>query len=290
MTNDRDSQSQGLDRAKAPIGYLTTTDLLTRMFLLEVGLSDSALGSDQQRWLLEEVERGRADLRRRAISTLYYVERDGEMIAPLYDSPDKEERAREARQRQLAEIWCSVRQLLWQAFLDGSLRAKRVEGDGRLADIPTAHFKLNVEAEVFDLGEMILPTRGMLVVAERAFKRWLRSSPKRGATSLPTGAPDALNSPTATNDIVAGEEHQPISRAKRRPGPRPGTVRRWAEKDRALYPDIEALLAKGRSLTGATLELATQDKVAGTGSKESRASRLYKQYKEDAQLDPTRSH
>jgi hypothetical protein len=278
MTKERNSQSQGLDQTKAPRGYLTTTDLLTLMFLREVGSSDSALGSDEHRWLLEELEHGKADLRRRAGRILYWGEREGEMIAHD-DSLDKEERARDARWRQLAEIWYAGRPVLWQAFLDGSLRAKRVQDDGRLADVPTTHFKLNVEAEVFDLGELVWPNRAMLVVVERAFNRWIRSPKKRRLSSSPPGTGGALSSPAAPNDIAAAQ--QPNNRPKRRPGPKPGTVRRWAAMDRALYPDIEALLAKGFSLTGATLELTRQGKVAGSGTKKNRARRLYNQYKED---------
>jgi hypothetical protein len=156
------------------------------MFLWEVGSSMSALGNIEHRWLLEELEAGKVDLRRRAGRTLFYDEREGEWLT-YDDDLDKTVRARDARRRQLAEVWYAGRGRIWQALVDGSLRARKVRADGQLEDIPTSHFKQNVEAEVFNLGEIVWPKRGMLVVAEHAFKQWIRSLTKRGLTSSPTG-------------------------------------------------------------------------------------------------------
>ena len=71
----------------------------------------------------------------------------------------------------------------------------------------------------------------------------------------------------------------PGETAKGKRGPKPGTVRRYAESDRALFPDIERLTKdKHTSANAAALELANQGKVAGTGLPESRSKRLANLY------------
>jgi hypothetical protein len=61
-------------------------------------------------------------------------------------------------------------------------------------------------------------------------------------------------------------------------GPERGKIRRYAEADRALYSELEKLIANnGYSKIGAAKALALQ----GNGTPESRAKRLLKQYRED---------
>jgi len=71
------------------------------------------------------------------------------------------------------------------------------------------------------------------------------------------------------------------TRQKPRRGPEPGSVDRFGDSDRALFPELEALMAAGRSLTAAASQLASQDKVAGIGIPASRAKRLADRYRRE---------
>ena len=72
----------------------------------------------------------------------------------------------------------------------------------------------------------------------------------------------------------------PVQRHKRQRGPKPGTVDRYGESDRALFADIDEIMKRERtSVEAAAKKLAHADKIAGTGSRDSRASRLAKRYR-----------
>jgi hypothetical protein len=69
---------------------------------------------------------------------------------------------------------------------------------------------------------------------------------------------------------------------KRRFGPKPGTLRRYEAADRALFPELERIMAeKQKSLSAATFDLAEADQIDGTGTPQSRAKRLAALYKRD---------
>jgi hypothetical protein len=70
---------------------------------------------------------------------------------------------------------------------------------------------------------------------------------------------------------------------KQRRGPKPGTLRRFASSDRALFDELEQLMGKELSLTAAARELAKDGKIKGVGisTLESRATRLAKLYREE---------
>jgi len=70
------------------------------------------------------------------------------------------------------------------------------------------------------------------------------------------------------------------SDGRRRPGPKPGTVRRYDEADRALFPEIDRIMKEDRlTAHAAALKLAHNGQVAGQGSTpESRAKRLATEY------------
>jgi hypothetical protein len=60
-----------------------------------------------------------------------------------------------------------------------------------------------------------------------------------------------------------------------RKGPAPGTVDRFGESDRALFPEIERIMREGHeTVHAAALELASAGKIQGGGTPESRAKRL----------------
>ncbi len=69
--------------------------------------------------------------------------------------------------------------------------------------------------------------------------------------------------------------------ASRRRGPEPGTVDRYGAKDRALFPELKALLADGLSVTAAALRLAEEGKIAGVGASGSKAKRLADRYRRE---------
>jgi hypothetical protein len=78
--------------------------------------------------------------------------------------------------------------------------------------------------------------------------------------------------------------HSPPRKSRR--GPKPGTVRRFDEKDRALFPQIDRLVQEEKlSATAATRMLAEDRKVAGHGDPTSRAKRLARLYLAERNVD-----
>jgi hypothetical protein len=74
-----------------------------------------------------------------------------------------------------------------------------------------------------------------------------------------------------------------------RKGPAPGTVDRFGESDRALFPEIERIMREGRkSVHAAALEVASAGKVQGGGTPESRAKRLAKGFRKERPRTTTR--
>jgi hypothetical protein len=107
--------------------------------------------------------------------------------------------------------------------------------------------------------------------------------------------------PSALADTDSGPAKEvvaapPSKSSPKTRGPAPGTVDRYAASDRALYPEIAGLIATGLSMTAATEDLADADKIAGTGTKASRAKRLARRFRQEQEQDrdarelgPTRS-
>ena len=71
------------------------------------------------------------------------------------------------------------------------------------------------------------------------------------------------------------------SELKPRRGPRPGSVARYAQSDRALFNDITRMMAKGISLMEAVRNLENELKVTGRGTPESRIRRVMRLYKKE---------
>jgi hypothetical protein len=115
------------------------------------------------------------------------------------------------------------------------------------------------------------------------------AKPSDGGRSDHTTEPlatEAVNSrdPPAKNDFdlrPSATPSRPENRQKPRRGPKPGTVDRYRDSDRALFPELEALMAERMSLTAAASQLAGQGKVAGTGTPASRAKRLAHRYRRE---------
>jgi hypothetical protein len=69
---------------------------------------------------------------------------------------------------------------------------------------------------------------------------------------------------------------------RRKPGPAPGTLNRYAEPDRALYRELERIMRDEKvSVSAAATRLATEGKVNGIGSTASRGKRLAERYRRD---------
>jgi hypothetical protein len=68
---------------------------------------------------------------------------------------------------------------------------------------------------------------------------------------------------------------------KGRPGPEPGTLRRYEAADRQLFPELERIMKEGNSRSAAALDLVQAKKVKGIGTDQSRAKRLAALYKRE---------
>jgi hypothetical protein len=122
-------------------------------------------------------------------------------------------------------------------------------------------------------------------IRRRMLDRWLAKHelPRSPSRFLPAG-PQSSVTPPAT----------PRKQGIRRRGPKVGTVARYDEGDRALFPTMDALIPQlGGSTRAAALQLAWDGKVDGKGTEESRAKRLERKYlkhKNSLPLTPTKSH
>ena len=104
-----------------------------------------------------------------------------------------------------------------------------------------------------------------------------RFEPKRQTPSATTRQPVRQAREAVVPPVIAeGVEHGASdAERKTRPGPKPGTVRRYAAADRKLFPELKRIMNKERkSLTAAALDLAQADRIAGVGNPQSRAKRL----------------
>jgi hypothetical protein len=97
--------------------------------------------------------------------------------------------------------------------------------------------------------------------------------------SVAAQAEDALNA-TQLRSIEEAQQTPPgaIEKAARtRPGPKPGTNRRYASSDREHFPEVAKLMLEDMTLTGATEKISSKLKGGGTDmSKARRLARLYK--------------
>ena len=126
----------------------------------------------------------------------------------------------------------------------------------------------------------------------RFLERWLanhrmqprpeRFEPK--CPTPPTTTPQSLSQARKAEPVIAEAVGHGASDAdrERRFGPKPGTLRRYEAADRALFPEVERIMAeKQMSRTAAALDLALADRVAGVGTPHSRATRLAALHKRD---------
>jgi len=100
----------------------------------------------------------------------------------------------------------------------------------------------------------------------------------------PTTTPQSLSQARKAEPVIAEAVGHGASDAdrERRFGPEPGTLRRYEAADRALFPEVERIMAeKQMSRTAAALDLALADRVAGVGTPHSRAKRLAALHKRD---------
>jgi hypothetical protein len=108
---------------------------------------------------------------------------------------------------------------------------------------------------------------------------------ERVIPSLAPGA-DAITSQRALADAEpTADASATPAKPQRRRGPKPGTVDRFGDADRALYPELETLMRGPEKMTAsaAALSLASKGRVGGVGTSttESRATRLAGRYRRE---------
>jgi hypothetical protein len=101
-----------------------------------------------------------------------------------------------------------------------------------------------------------------LAIRRADFDRWRAKPRKAQEQTLPP------------RPLAAGKD-----KPKRRSGPKPGTVRRHDDRDRALFPELEDIMATQHISTSAAARVLDQaGRIGGAGAPESRARRLQKLY------------
>lgn len=106
---------------------------------------------------------------------------------------------------------------------------------------------------------------------------WVQWAKERCSHDVPT-----YLAGTATNTAQQMPQRQ-------RKGPKPGTVKRFEESDRSLFPEIVRLIHAGTPMTAACRKIADENKLAGPATNESKADRLRKLFSLHRQRDPFRS-
>jgi hypothetical protein len=102
----------------------------------------------------------------------------------------------------------------------------------------------------------------------------------RGASNPGASSPPATTAAAPQTADDAGTEVPSTTAVKHRRGPQPGTVARFRKSDEALFPEIERLIAEGKTPTAAAKELAKAGKIKGLNNSklENRAARLARLY------------
>jgi hypothetical protein len=105
--------------------------------------------------------------------------------------------------------------------------------------------------------------------------------PRANSAATPPGPWEVVKWLALEPQPQTAAEAQPPPR--RRKGPVPGKVSRYLEADRRLYPEVEQRAVPERcgSITAAAIQLAEEDKVAGTGTSLSKGRRLAGHYFRD---------
>ena len=95
--------------------------------------------------------------------------------------------------------------------------------------------------------------------------------------------------PKSNRDRDALQSPAPTTPTRAPPGPSPGTIDRFGDTDRALFPEIERIMSEGhKTVHAAALELALAGKIQGVGTPESRAKRLAALFRKENPRTATR--
>ncbi len=210
---------------------------------------------------------------------------------PVYEELDRRARRREAFRR-VCEL-CAYGAVPSALLLGNFTRRQGIPPDNWLGDRLADEMRSTGRTTVGDRPRCV---SGWVMIDAAAFRAAVardRAKPPNGEpiarVAEPHGASPA-HSKSAT-DVPAGATHPcPVMR-----GPRKGSVDRWSEADRALYPFIDELIRDGRmSLTAATIQLANEGKIARapgtTAQLESLAKRVARRYTKESKFDPTSSY
>jgi hypothetical protein len=124
----------------------------------------------------------------------------------------------------------------------------------------------------------------------RFLERWLakyrmQPRPERFEPKWPT-PPATTSQPVtqASKAVAPPVGHGASDAAQKGPfGPEPGKLRRYEAADRALFTELERIMAdEKKSRSAAALDLAKAGKIKGFGTPESRAKRLAELYKRES--------
>jgi hypothetical protein len=98
---------------------------------------------------------------------------------------------------------------------------------------------------------------------------------------------DEIDRMAAESELAAATEPKPEvpesaspKQNRRRPGPQPGTINRYEKDDREYYPEIDRMVAEGKS----SVEEAARsfgDKLPGAGDPVNKGKRLARSYRKE---------
>jgi hypothetical protein len=124
-------------------------------------------------------------------------------------------------------------------------------------------------------------------IPRHLYERWLAShrvepppwmSPEPPKYGLPP-SPARFEPTEPQSRVTPPAPHAtPGKQGNRRRGPARGTVDRYGESDRALFPDMKRLIQQHGSANAAARHLAFEEKISGKGTEENRARRLARRY------------
>jgi hypothetical protein len=199
-----------------------------------------------------------------------------ESAAPAEQASTVERRTRADKRRAVAQL---LEDPAWECQSHRKI-AKEVGVDpktvssvrkGPRGEIPTQGEEILTQGEeILTQGEEIL-TQGEEILTE---------AESHGKPASPA----ELKQPTRKK--AAKRRRRPVAKKtakrRRRPGPRRGTIDRFAQDDRALFPDATALI-KDHSISAGEAAERLKDKIKGRGTKNSKLRRFANRYRAEVE-------
>jgi hypothetical protein len=126
-----------------------------------------------------------------------------------------------------------------------------------------------------DVFPVLSPVLASITVHREEFLAWVS-----GCHQVPSFWTDAAarDSSIASAGVRAAPHLETKGRRGRR-GPARGSISRYGEADRKLFPEIEKLEGAGQTVNAITKAMAAEKRVEGSGTPDSKAKRLAKAYR-----------